>query len=203
MSLKHTRSDGDYPSVRVVLTETGLFLIFVLFCFSQYYTHRGSLDLVGKADEVEIINRTALRIAREIAERTGTLFAGGVSSTCTFTGPLDIDKPEVKKEIRSNLEEQVRWSKEEGVDYMIAETYSFFSEAEIALEVIKSFDLPAVVTFNAFDRNSEGNLVTIDNVPIADACKRLLDSGATLVGVNCMRGPETIIEVSGCGLTSH
>jgi len=31
------------------------------------------------------------------------------------------------------FEEQVRWSKEEGVDYIIAETISHFAEARIAL----------------------------------------------------------------------
>ena len=61
-------------------------------------------------------------------------------------------------------------------------------EAEIALDVILSFGLPAVVSFSA-------RHVTLDNVPIGHACRTLLDKGATLVGSNCFRGPNTMIKV--------
>jgi betaine-homocysteine S-methyltransferase len=87
---------------------------------------------------------------------------------------------------------QVRWSKEEGVDYIIAETFSFLAEAEIALDVILSFGLPAVVTLSVADNPV---LKTLDGVPIGRACRTLLDKGATLVGSNCNRGPNTMLKV--------
>lgn len=85
---------------------------------------------------------------------------------------------------------QVRWAKEEGADYIISETNYYLGEALIALEVILSFDLPAVVTIS-IDNNSE--FKTRDNVPIAKACRILLDKGATIVGANCSRGPDTML----------
>ena len=150
--------------------------------------------MVGKADETEHINRVALKIAREVAEETGTLLAGGISNTDLFKlGEME-DPSGV---IREMFEEQVRWSKEEGVDYMIAETISDFKEAKIALEVIKSFDLPAVVMFAVTDAlaRKDGEYVTCDGVPVSEACRKLLDMGATLVGVNCSLGPSTMISV--------
>ena len=158
----------------------------------QYATHRKGLRLVGKEDKVEKYNRVALRIAREVAEDTGTLFAGGISNTAIYD---DCSVEDPASEVRPMFEEQVRWAKEEGVDYIIGETFLHFREAMLALEVIKSFNLPAVITLAIIGRNSDGVFSTVDGVPVAKACQQLLESGATLVGTNCFRGPETMLEV--------
>jgi betaine-homocysteine S-methyltransferase len=86
----------------------------------------------------------------------------------------------------------VRWSKEEGADYIIAETIPYLGEAEIALEVILSHDLPAVVAMSVL-RNPA--FETLDGVHIGRACRTLLDKGATIVGSNCYRGPNTMLDV--------
>ena len=146
---------------------------------------------VGREDDVEKINRIALRLAREIADNHGKLFAGGISKSLLYV-PGD---EEVAARVRDVFDEQVRWSKEEGADYIIAETLLHLGEAKIALEVIKSYGLPAVITFALDQKNQEpGCTKTLDGVPIAQACKKLLDEGATLVGVNCYQGPEVIMK---------
>ena len=160
--------------------------------YLQYVTHRKGLRLIGKEDKVEKYNRVALKIAREVAEDTGTLFAGGISHTGIFDDKT-VEDP--ASEIRPMFEEQVRWAKEEGVDYIIGETFLHFREALIGLEVIKSFDLPAVITLAVLGRNSDGVLSTVDGVPVGKACQELIEKGATLVGTNCFRGPETMIDV--------
>lgn len=162
------------------------------FVFSQYATHRQGLKLIGKEDKVEKYNRVALQIAREVADDTGTLFAGGVSNTNLF---YDKSIADPATEIRAMFEEQVRWAKEAGVDYVIGETFTHYREAEIALEVITSFDLPAVITFAVLGRNSDGVFATPDGVPLTKACQQILEKGATLVGTNCYRGPDTMMEV--------
>ena len=154
-------------------------------CFLQYFTHRERMRRIGREDDLEKINRTALKIAREVADETGTLMAGGVSNCNVY----EKGDKESKKEVRAIFEEQVRWAKEEGVDYMIAETLPFLGEAEIALDVIKSFDLPAVVTLATISDT------TADDVPTTKALETLLEKGATLVGSNCYRGPETMLDV--------
>lgn len=87
---------------------------------------------------------------------------------------------------------QVRWAKEEGADYIISETNIYLGEALIALEVILSFDLPAVVTLSI---GKDSEYKTLDDVPIAKACRTLLDKGATIVGSNCFRGPDTMLQI--------
>ena len=145
---------------------------------------------IGREDDLERINRAALKIAREVAHDTGTLFAGGISNTNIY---VPGNKDSMKK-VQAMFEEQVRWSKEEGADYIIAETIPFFGEAQIALDVIKSFDLPAVVTL-AVTIPSNGTLTTLDDVPISKACRILVENGATIVGSNCYRGPESMMSV--------
>ena len=147
---------------------------------------------IGREGDLERINRTALKIAREVAEDSGTLFAGGVSQTNIYIkGDQDVEK-----RIRVMYEEQVRWAKEEGAEYIIAETLSYLGEAEIALDVIKSFDLPAVVTFAIPNpSNRDGSYSTLDDFSLSTACRKLIDDGATVVGTNCFQGPEMTLKV--------
>lgn len=48
--------------------------------------------------------------------------------------------------------------------------------------------MPAVVTLTAFVPD-----VTLDKVPFPDACRKLELAGAAVVGLNCTRGPKTMI----------
>ncbi|MDQ6619524.1 MAG: homocysteine S-methyltransferase family protein, partial [Pseudomonadota bacterium] len=61
-------------------------------------------------------------------------------------------------------------------------------EALIALDVIKAAGATAVVTLAMHQAD-----VTRENWTVADACKRLADAGADVVGLNCIRGPGTMM----------
>jgi betaine-homocysteine S-methyltransferase len=71
---------------------------------------------------------------------------------------------------------------------VIGETFSWGEEALIALGVIKKAGLPAVITL-AIHQEPE----TREGWPPEDACKRLEDAGAAVVGLNCIRGPRTLL----------
>jgi betaine-homocysteine S-methyltransferase len=86
------------------------------------------------------------------------------------------------------FEEQVGWAAEAGVDFVIGETFSWGEEALIALEVIKEAGVPAVITL-AIHQEPE----TREGWSPEDACKRLEDAGAAVVGLNCIRGPRTML----------
>src|SRR5919109_267317 len=75
-----------------------------------------------------------------------------------------------------------------GVDYLIGETFSFGEEALIALGVIAETGLPSVITL-AIHRDP----VTYEGWTPEDACARLADAGADVVGLNCIRGPRTML----------
>jgi betaine-homocysteine S-methyltransferase len=149
-----------------------------------YYAHREKLRIIGREADLEPINRQALELAKDVAEETGTLFAGDICNTNVY----DADDPDSEREVRAMFEEQVGWAVEAGVEFVIAETYSFAQEALLGLETIKAAGLPAVVTLALHRRP-----VTRDGWSPAEACKRLADAGADVVGLNCIRGPRTML----------
>ncbi len=148
-----------------------------------YYGHREKLRVIGKEDLLEPLNRGALDIARTVADETGALFAGNVCNTNVW----EAERPETHAAARAMFEEQVGWAAEAGVDFVIGETFSWAAEALAALEVIQAAGKPAVITFAAGDRG-----VLHDGDPV-EACKRLADAGAQVVGFNCLRGPATML----------
>jgi len=149
-----------------------------------YYAHREKLRLIGKEDALEEINRQALRIAAGVAEESGALLAGDVCNTNVY----DPSDPESAMHVRAMFEEQVGWAVDAGVDFVIGETFSWAQEALIALEVIDQAGLPAVITL-AVHRAPE----TREGWTPEDACRRIEDAGAAVVGLNCIRGPRTML----------
>ena len=115
-----------------------------------YNGHREKMRIIGKEELLEPLNREAIRIAKRVAaENIGgkkALVAGNISNTNIF----DPNDAQSKKEVRKIYEEMIGWAKEEGVDFILAETLYFKEEAEIALDVIKKADLPAVIMTAAF-----------------------------------------------------
>jgi len=148
-----------------------------------YYTHREKLRSIGREGDLERINRDALAIARGVARESGTLLAGNICNTNAFD-PAD---PGSAREVRAMFEEQVGWAVDAGVDFVIAETLSYGEEALIALEVIRAAGKPAVVTL-AMHRHPR----TREGWSPEEACRRLEDAGADVVGLNCIRGPATL-----------
>lgn len=130
-------------------------------------------------------------MAREVAREKGLLLAGGTAQSFVY---VPGDEASYAK-ARASIDEQVKWAVEEGADYVIAETFRYFGEAMIALEVIKSYGKPAVITFCVPRKDDNGQLTLLDGVNVGDACKQLADAGALVVGANCSRGPDTMIEV--------
>ena len=96
-----------------------------------YYAHREKLRLVGLEHLLEPINRDALQIAGSVARETGALFAGDICNTNIYV-PGDAA---AEQAVRAMFEEQVAWAAEAGVDFVIAETFLWASEALIATEV--------------------------------------------------------------------
>jgi len=84
--------------------------------------------------------------------------------------------------------EQITWAKEAGVDFVIGETFDYLSEALLALEVIKEANLPAVITL-AIPISGK----THEGSNVLDALTALSNAGAAVVGLNCARGPTTLL----------
>ena len=150
-----------------------------------YYANRDKLKLVGREGDLEKINRTALQLAKEVAQEGDALLAGNICNTNVFLP----DDAESQKSARAMFEEQVGWAMDAGVDFIIAETISFYEEAALALEVIRDAGAISVVTLAV---HREG---LRDDYSVPEACQRLKDAGADVVGMNCIRGPNTMLTV--------
>ena len=148
-----------------------------------YYGHREKLRLIGKEDLLEPLNRDALEIAGRVARDTGALLAGDVCNTNLYR-----EQPRAIRTVRAMFDEQVAWAAEAGVDFVIAETFQFAGEALLATEAIRAAGLEAVVTL-AIHRDPQ----TREGWSPEEACRRLADAGAAVVGLNCIRGPRTML----------
>jgi len=149
-----------------------------------YYAHREKLRAVGKDGLLEDLNRQALALAREVAQDTDTLIAGNICNTNVYD-PADVT---TQQQTRAMFEEQVGWAAEAGADFVIGETFRYAGEALLALDIIRRAELPAVITL-AVGRWAE----TREGWTIPDACARLAAAGADVVGLNCIRGPATML----------
>ncbi|SUB59021.1 Methionine synthase [Phocoenobacter uteri] len=150
-----------------------------------YNGHREKMRVIGKEDLLEPLNRAALRIARKVADsKPGNLMAGNISNT-NIWHPTDKLK---QAEVRAMFEEMVGWAVEEGADLIIGETFYYAEEAYTACEVAKASGLPVVLTIAPMAANEMA-----EGVSIVDCCKKLEELGADVVGLNCFRGPETML----------
>ena len=147
-----------------------------------YYAHREKLKLIGREGDLENMNRTALELAKQVAAEGEALVAGNICNTNVYL-PGDAASA---KEARAMFDEQVGWAMDAGVDFIIGETFSFAGEALIALEAIRDAGAISVVTLAVHQ-------ALRDDCSVPEACRRLKDAGADVVGLNCIRGPWTML----------
>jgi len=151
-----------------------------------FYATEDKLATVGLEGRVDELNRAAVRIAREVAADGDVLVAGNLSCTWAY----DPEDAASHRHVREMFDRQLAVMTEEGVDFVIAETFNWLGEALIAAEAIKDTGLPAMVTMapdndpNSFEGYSPG-----------ECARRLAEAGVDIVGVNCLRSPEHTLPI--------
>lgn len=176
----------DYPAAVMELHREFLRAGAEVMVALTYYAHREKMKTIGREGELETLNRQAIRLAKEVAAEGDALVAGNINNTWVYDPK---NHEESSKIVRETYEEQVQWAADEGVDFVIAETLSYLTEGLIALEVIKGAGLPAVITFGSTHEK------LWDGYSYEEACKTLDERGADVVGLNCSRGPRTIMPI--------
>jgi betaine-homocysteine S-methyltransferase len=146
-----------------------------------FYASEEKLATVGLGGKTEEINRHAVRLARSVAAERDALVAGNLSLTWMYE-PDDSSSPD---RVRKLFDQQLELQLDEGVDFVIGETFSYLEEALIATERIKAAGQVAMVTmcFEQEPHSYEGH-------DAAQCARRLVDAGADIVGFNCLRNPE-------------
>ncbi|XP_076466823.1 betaine--homocysteine S-methyltransferase 1-like [Babylonia areolata] len=151
-----------------------------------YFAHREKLQSAGLEEDLEQLNLTALRLAREVADSTGTLMAASITKSTIY----DPECPSLNAKIRDMFKEQVEWAVQGKADYIVLETFYDLGETKLAMEVVQQYGqgLPIAVTMGPFMTD-----MTLDDVPIPQALRQLEEMGADVVGLNCGRGPSTML----------
>src|SRR5437660_12134999 len=128
-----------------------------------FYASRDKLATVGLENRLEELNRAAVRIAREVAGDR-CLVAGNLSLTWMYEpgSAASADR------VRALFDEQLAVQVDEGVDFIIGETFSFLGEALIAVERAKKTGLPVMVTICFENKN-----ITTDGKTAAQAAREL------------------------------
>jgi len=153
-----------------------------------YNGHREKMRVIGKEELLEPLNRAALKIAKKIATNPigekENLMAGNISNSNIWNQDDKNSQLEVEKMFR----EMVGWAVDEGADILIGETFYYAKEAYMALKIMKESRLPSVITIAPYGQN-----IMRDGVSILDTCKELEQQGGDVVGMNCHRGPNTML----------
>ena len=153
-----------------------------------YNGHREKMRVIGKEELLEPLNRAALKIAKKVATNhvgeKENLMAGNISNSNIWNQDDKKSQIEVEKMFR----EMIGWAVDEGADILIGETFYYAEEAYTALKVMKESGLPSVITIAPYGQN-----IMRDGVSILDTCKELEQQGGDVVGMNCHRGPNTML----------
>ncbi|WP_372794231.1 bifunctional homocysteine S-methyltransferase/methylenetetrahydrofolate reductase [Pontiella sp.] len=148
---------------------------------NSFGANRVKLTGHGLADQLEAINRAAVRLAREAAG-DDALVAGSVGPILK-SGSIFLESQ--ADELEEIFREQIAVLADEGVDFFMLETFSHVEEAQLAAKVAKAFNLPVFVSItvskdgeNAKGRPIEQIIQTLENDPNVDG-----------IGLNCGVGP--------------
>jgi len=152
---------------------------------------RGRLAMHGLEARVTELNQAAAQIARRVADRhPGTFVMGDIGPSGDLMEPMGTLTLESGQEL---FAEQIRGLVAGGVDAILIETMSDLGEVEAAVNASKEVapGLPIIVTMS-FDTN----LRTMMGVKPAVAVNQLSALGVRIIGANCGRGIEEMLQIA-------
>jgi len=153
-----------------------------------FYASEEKLATVGLAGRVDDINRAAVQVARSVAAEGDALVAGNLSLTWAYD-PGDAGSAD---RVRELFDRQLEVQMGEGIDLVIGETFSYMGEALIALERMRLTGLPTVITMSYEETDAR----SYEGDSVADCARRLVDAGADVIGINCLRDPDRTLPLA-------
>lgn len=150
-----------------------------------FYASRDKLATAGYANRMDAINRSAVRIAREVAGDQAL-----VAGTLCVTWQYKPGSPAARDRVRHLFEEQIAAQAAEGLDFFICETLHYVGEAVLAIKAIKQAGYPAMVTLNF-----KGSEQSLDGHGPEEVARILIGEGADIMGANCGRDPAHMLPI--------
>ncbi|WP_027408968.1 bifunctional homocysteine S-methyltransferase/methylenetetrahydrofolate reductase [Anoxybacteroides tepidamans] len=137
----------------------------------------------GLEDEVQSINRAAVRLAKQAAENRAYVLG-------TIGGLRSINKSAITlEEVKRTFREQLYALLHEDVDGVLLETYYDLEELKTVLSIArKETKRPIIAHVTLHDIG-----VLQDGTPLSKALTELEQLGADVVGLNCRLGPYHMI----------
>jgi 5-methyltetrahydrofolate--homocysteine methyltransferase len=142
--------------------------------------------------EVEQINRRAVEAARK-ASWDRAYVAGSVGPTGMLLQPFGSAKPE---EIYESFCEQIGILISGGIDMVCIETMTDLSEAELAVNAVRSLDADIPVMSTVTYQKRPKGFFTFMGSTIRESAERLKKAGADIVGSNCGNGSESMVRIA-------
>ncbi len=155
---------------------------------NSYGANRIKLQTHGLADQLEAINRAAVKLAREVAG--DDVFVAGSVGPCLQSGQLFDDR--MTKEITDVFREHMAVLADEGIDLFLLETFTHVKEARLAAKVAKEFNLPVFVSITVGKDGETRRGEKIEQ--IVDGLNQ--DSNVDGIGINCGVGPAAAFSVA-------
>lgn len=157
---------------------------------NSFGSNRFRLREFGFESRVREICKRAVELAQE-ARPAGKYIAGSIGPTGQILEPLGTTPI---AEVQDAFREQVNALAEGGVDIFFIETMMAIEEAELAvMEAKERTGLPVAATMT-FELGPRG-FRTRWGVDIAAAIQRLIDAGADIVGANCGKGFDQMVDI--------
>lgn len=157
---------------------------------NTFGANRSRLALHNFESRVEEFCRKSAELAREVCP-AGKYVAGSIGPTGDILEPLGTRQVQEATEF---FGEQAEALAAGGVDLIFVETMMAAEEAEIAIAAAKTkTGLPVVATMT-FELGKAG-LRTMWGVDVPTAVQRLTAAGADVIGANCGKGFEEMIEI--------
>jgi homocysteine S-methyltransferase len=155
---------------------------------NSYGANRLKLQTHGLVDQLESINRAAVRLARE-AGGDEVLVAGSVGP-CLKSDQLFVNH--MTEELTDVFREHMAVLADEGIDLFLLETFTHVKEAQLAARIAREFGIPVFVsvTVGKDGETRRGEKIEL----IVDALNQ--DSNVDGIGINCGVGPAAAFSVA-------
>jgi len=132
------------------------------------------------------INQASCNIAKKVAEKRGTIVAGGIIQTSVYESVKD--KPEGKKEVQKELSEAIEVLLENNIDWILCEYFHNIKEMEWAIELALTYGKPVGATM-CIGPTGDGA-----GVSPGECAVRMARAGAPIIGINCLFDPFICLE---------
>jgi homocysteine S-methyltransferase len=148
---------------------------------NSYGANRIKLQSYGLADQLEEINRAAVRLAREAAGED-VLVAGSVGP-CLTSDQLFEDRH--VNDLAETFREHMAALADEGIDLFLIETFTHVKEAQLAAGIAKEFGVPVFVSMTVGKDGETRGGQKIEQLVLALEADPNVDG----IGINCGIGP--------------